>query len=160
MGWREHRITQYLKKYDEKLFVSVNYKGVRQILREHYTYKPYDVDGVTIQCLEPAHFHVVSLTDTWTDLGEPVDWGMLPIWQKLCEMDCWSRQSFINSEFYDLQEKAKKSKERDFENKAEAMAYELRDSFKKTFSDVNISLLDKTEHKLINKEKTVKFKGE
>lgn len=155
MGWRETRLTQFVKRYDEKLFVQKNYKGIQQIMREHFQLHPYDVDGITIHCLEPAHFHVVSLTDNWMDSGTPVEWGMLPIWNRLSEIDGQKRHSFVNDEMHRNQEKREKSKERARANMMEAKAYELRDAFKKTFSDVNTASMDKTDKR---KLRECKFK--
>lgn len=143
MSWIETRLTGVVKRHDPKLFVQRNFKGVLQVLRENYVLHPYEVDDRVIHCLSPAHYYVMALTDTWGANGNPVEWGVEPILQRLKMIDCWSSQSFVSDEMEKQNDKADRSKERDLMNRTEAAAYEMHSSFKKTFSDVNTANMNK-----------------
>lgn len=146
-SWTEKRLTDVVRRHDEKLFVQKNYQGVLQVLRENFVLHAYDVNGKVIHALAPAPHYVMALTDTWAPNGRPVDWGVEPLLERLKFIDGWSKQSFVNSEMALQNEKSDQSKKRDFANKTEAFAYEFRDSFKKTFSDINTASMEKIERR-------------
>lgn len=143
MGWREYKIDSFIKRYDPKLFVQKNKDGVLQILREKYALKPYEIDDITIHCLEPSHEYIMSLTDNWGYSGKPIDWGLEPIWQKLSAIDGWKPNSFINQDFENENRKVDEEKSRSFKNKTEDFVKDFHGTFKKTFADVNTASMAK-----------------
>ena len=68
-------------------------------------------------------------------------WGVLPVLQRLREIDGWNRD--VLKEVRDHNEKYEESKSRDFRNNAEAFFSDHRDHFKKAWSDLNTSTVEK-----------------
>jgi hypothetical protein len=93
----------------------------------------------------------MSLTRDWTANTENVDWGVEPIIQRLKDIDTWHSESVVN-QLEKMHKLADESKERALQNKVEDFAHEWRPTFKKAFSDVNVSTMSKKELRKINKE--------
>jgi hypothetical protein len=140
------KYTMALQKHDEKLFARKEPDGIIKIYEKSYTYETYDVDGDTIHFLVPSHSFIMAVTDNWSVRGKPVEWGLLPLIQKIKSIDWHNAQSELHR-LEEENEKIKKSKERDFANKAEGFASDFRDSFKKTFSDYNVASLKKKDRR-------------
>lgn len=133
-----------LKKYDDKLIVRTNRKGVRIIYEVRKKVDWFELDGHKIGHLTDNPQIVFCLTDTWTIHGKPVDWGLLPILDKLRFSDMALNTSLME-DLEKQDEEMEESKKRDMRNQTEAFLYDFRSQFKKTFSDINVSSLDKTD---------------
>lgn len=95
---------------------------------------------------------VLPLTDTWTESGIPVEWGVCPVIAKLQSMDA-ARRDF-EAEILREKERQVKSKDKALDNAAESIAEVQHWAFGKLFKDVNTSLLPKyTKRQLQEKEK-------
>lgn len=136
------KYTVALRKHDENLFARKEPDGIIKVYEKSYHYETYDVDGDTVHFLVPSPKFVMAVTDNWSVRGKPVEWGLLPLIQKIKSIDWHNAQAELHR-IEEENEKLKKSKERDFANKAESFAYDFRDSFKKTFSDYNVASLKK-----------------
>lgn len=148
LSFREQKINREVQRFDPDLFLEVNYKGIPQVLRKKYALKVYDVDGQALLVSERADQYIFALTDNWRPTGEVVEWGVIPIIQKLISIDTWKEDS-ESARLETHNEKVDKSIERDFANKTEDFAYEWRDSFKETFKDINTSNLKKLDKRRI-----------
>lgn len=142
MDWHERRINQEIKRIDRDLFVGRDPNGTLQILRKGYTTKAYQVDGCTIYALEPMPRYIMSLTEDWTNRTKPVEWGLEPIVRRLQEIDSWNANSLTNN-MLKINEKVDQSKERDKMSKLEDAVRESHHVYKKTFSDINTSTMDR-----------------
>ena len=139
---REKVISDFVKRYDDKLFCKKNAEGKLCIFREGYYYDTYalnDQDILRVLRLTP-HF-VFALTHNWKKDGCAVDWGKDIIWERLHKVDLWARD--IVGELEKQEDKHIESLDRKRRNQTEDFLYEFRDSFKKTFNDVNVSNLKK-----------------
>jgi len=142
----KRRITKAIKKHDPSLFCDENHEGKLCIYRKSSTYDLFDFDGTKLFVTRPFRQYVCALTDNWNELGRPVDWGIEPIVCRLKAIDLASNPRL----FEDLiqgYEKAKESEERDFKNNVESFLLDFRKQFARTFNNVNISTLEKTDRR-------------
>lgn len=149
-------INRAVGRFDRKLYAERRGNRI-DIFREDYKYRTYDVDGLTLQALKPAPYHVISLTDNWNMFGTPVEWGILPILQKLSEIDLWKRD--LVGEIESLYEKRKASEDRALQNNIEAFLYDYRRQFVRDFGEFNTSNLNKKKDRRYVDEKKLKAKG-
>jgi len=155
MSHRARRVTDAVRKYDDKLFAKDEYVDGHEIISvfrkcREWRKEPFLHGEEIIVCVD-VPYRVMSLTDTWGIKGKPVDWGDLPIRAKLQAMDLW--QSGITVE--DLKQdydKADASKSRAQRNDIESFLYEYRSAFAKSTNDVNTGSMDKKNDK--------RFKGD
>lgn len=140
--WRETRIEQVLKQHDPKLFLNRNGFGELQVMRESFRMNSYDVDGVSLICVERQPYYIMSLTKDWTSKTDPVEWGLDPIIRRLQEIDGWNPLSLANTmEARNL--KVDEAKERHMTNETEAFVKDWRSSFAKATKDISTNTLDK-----------------
>jgi hypothetical protein len=85
------------------------------------------------------------LTHNWRPQGNPVEWGILPILARLKQSDLWKRD--IVSDIEKNEERIAKENDRDRQNKTEDFLYDFHAKFKKTFSDVNVSTMEKKDRR-------------
>lgn len=141
---RRLRIEKFIKGHDPKLFC-VERDAMITVYREGYAWEPYEFGDSTIYFLRPAHHYVFSLTDNWRKDGKPVEWGLLPILNRLKAIDLWNRD--LAGEVISQTEKYNETFERDKRNSIESFFYEFRSQFKKVFSDTNVSNLEKRDRR-------------
>ncbi len=134
-------ITDLVKRYDPLLYCESR-DGKLCIYRKSQRIESYDVNGVRIGFVRPAPFIVFALTDSWSLAGEPRDWGLLPIRERLTMIDSWHRD--VAKELLDKQEARAKSKDRDLDNHIESYLKDVRKDFARATNDVNTSTLSKT----------------
>lgn len=154
---RLRRITSAIQDHDRELFAKEQH-GRIDILRKGYKYEAYELDEDTVlQALKRNDYLVMSLTDTWNALGNPVDWGLEPIVARLRAMDLWRRD--IAEEQIRLHEKDAMSQDRDMDNNIEAYLKENRRAIAKHWGDINTSTLDKRSDRRFKDEKKINSKG-
>jgi hypothetical protein len=144
---REQIITREVKRHDPSLYCK-RMGPILCILRKDWSWEEYEIDGTVVSFLKPQPYHVMALTDTWSVHGKPVEWGVLPILERLKHIDLWNQGVTAN----DLQaqhEKVKASKLNDFRNTTEAVLSEMRPQFAKATNDINTSLLAKIDKRRI-----------
>lgn len=142
---RIERITKELRRHDRELF-AMKQMGQVRVFRRVKRWEMLNFEGNMIGFLKEDPHLVFALTHDWTVKGRPVEWGLLPIMKKIRECDLWGRDTLAD-ELIASYEKASARQERHIKNEAEAFAGEFHSQFKKTFSDVNVSSLDKTKRR-------------
>lgn len=159
MTREEARYNRIVKKHDKKLFVTTNrISKVLEVYRENYTPETYDISGITgepncyLTGILPNHHYIMSLTDTWTVFGNPTFYGETYLLDRLGFIDTWKSDSMAN-QMEKHNEKIDQSSKRAFNNEVEAFTHDFRNDFKKTFSDVNTSSMEKIDKRKINEEK-------
>lgn len=141
---RESQLTRQLKRYDKELYCGKNSAGQLCIFRNSKVWDTFELDdGVFLRVSRPAPHFICALTHNWQASGRPVDWGYMPIIQRLQEMDLQKRD--LVSEIEKQTERALESSERHLKNETEAFFSEKRSVFKKAFSDINTANLSKKE---------------
>lgn len=139
-------ITKAIKKFDRELYCARDREGKPCVYRNSTRAESYVMDdGSTLTYMRPAPFLIFALTDNWKVTGHTVDWGVLPILQKLKEGDLWERD--CASESIKSIEKAEESNARDRRNKIEDFFYDARSEFKKEFSDINVANKNKNKRR-------------
>jgi len=134
-------LTERLKWHDSKLFAEKDRTtGVISIYRKRVCFEAFDWEGGRLLYSRPDKYLIFSLTDTWTFKGKPVEWGIEPVMARIKEMDLWNRDVFKSlTEDYEKQDK---SKAREFRNKAEDVAREMRPQMAKATNDFITSRSD------------------
>jgi hypothetical protein len=148
-------MSDFVKKYDDKLFCKKNGEGKLCIFREGYYYDTFalnDQDALRILRLTP-HF-VFALTHNWKKDGFAVEWGKDKVWERLHIVDLWKRDIVADLEKQEDEHIAKLDRQR--RNQTEEFLYEFRDDFKKTFKDVNVANFDKSKDKRRVQDKQIK----
>ena len=141
---REKVISDYVAKYDEKLFCRKNAEGKLCVYREGYYFDTFMLnDQDVLQVLRPTPHFVFAITDNWKKSGVSVEWGKDKIWERLRKCDLWERD--IVSELEKAEEKHVESLDRQRKNNDEAFLHEFHHDFKKAFSDVNTANLEKVD---------------
>jgi hypothetical protein len=103
---------------------------------ESFTY----AKGVGLKVLKVDPYLVMALTDTWSVSGEPVEWGVDVVLNRLKAIDL-SKNPDIFKDMDELDEKVEERKQKDMSNSIESFLYDFRSQFKKTFNDINVSSL-------------------
>lgn len=154
--WNEplevRRLTSELRKHDKNLFIKTNRNGVRIVYEMGKIVEYFDYEGMKLGVVRSNPKFVFALTDNWTINGRPVEWGLMPLLDKLRESDMALNHTLIQ-DLEKQDEEIEQSKKRDRMNQTEAFLYDFRNQFKKTFSDYNVSTLDKRDKR---KQKTKK----
>lgn len=149
---RAERITEYLKTYDSKLYCASSKEGKLCVYRNSTRYESYSLDDDSILTFaRPAPHYIFALTEDWSMKTESVDWGLLPIMDRIRSSDLQQRD--IVGELEKHYEAQEKSNARDRMNKTEDFLHEFRDSFKNTFKDVNTASLEKKDLRRLNDKK-------
>lgn len=131
------RINQELTKYDKRLYAVRSHTGLVQVFREGERADSTDIDLSSVDSfiLRPHPQLILSLTDTWTANGRPVEWGIEPICKKIREMDSWRDDSHYER-MLDLRERDKKDKDRSNLNEFRAVAADMRRDFARATNDI------------------------
>lgn len=131
-----------IQRFDPKLFLKKDDSGKIFLMRKSQRMLPYWIDDESYVLYNHDDADLVfPFTSTFTSRGYPVKWGVLPVLQRLREIDGWNRD--VLKEVRDHNEKYEESKSRDFRNNAEAFFSDHRDHFKKAWSDLNTSTVEK-----------------
>lgn len=139
---RAERITKYIKNYDYKLTCREIHAGKLGIFREYSHADSYHLsEGKTLSFVRPAYHFIFALTDNWRTDGTPVEWGFDPILRKIQRADLWKED--VAGRLENAYDERVKSNERDLRNNNEAFLSDFRGQFKKAFSDINVSNLEK-----------------
>lgn len=153
---RAERVTEYIKQHDRKLFCAPNAAGTLCIWRKVDRLETYDVDGLSITFALPDQHLVTYLTDTWTQKGTPVEWGLLPIMDRIREIDLWANEKMVHNLIKDYEKKAEEDRKAR-NDKHEEFSEILRDDFKHSFGDHIVgSLVDKEKEKKRQLRKEIK----
>lgn len=146
---RANVVTDYIKRYDSQLYCK-DREGKLCIFRKGQRIESYDVDGVTIDFVRPAPHFVCALTDDWTTNGKPVEWGLMPILERLQSHNLWERD--IVKELQNAYDKKEASKSRELDNHIESYLKDNRKAFAKATDDVLTHSMSKTDKRKLGEE--------
>jgi len=144
MDFRLKEVNKLVKSYDKKLYAERNKFNNRKIhiYRKDYCLEKFEHNGIVYGYFRDCPYHVISLTDNWTEASNPREWGLELIYARLQQIDSWNRTEFMK-ELEEKQIKAAKSRERDRKNNTEAFLYDFAGQFRKTFNDINTANMKK-----------------
>lgn len=130
MSFRLKRISRFVNSYDKDLYAK-SVKDIITVWRKNSNpaaYEYFDDELNTDQ-------FIIALTDSWSMSGNPVDWGLDPIYWKIMSMDSWHRINMYD-EFCRRRERMMENKERARRNENRAIAADLRSEFAKATNDI------------------------
>ncbi len=142
---RAQRITREIQTYDPYLFAKKE-NGMIRIFRRVKRLEYLEFEGKMVGFLKEDPHLVCALTHNWSVNGEVVEWGILPIMEKIRSCDLWKNEK-IADELIASYEKAAESRDRHTKNETEAFLSEFRPQFARAFDDVNTSTLAKTDNR-------------
>jgi hypothetical protein len=140
---RAAQLTEHLKNYDRELYCEKNSMGKLCVFRNSKRWELFDLGEQSLWVARSAPYLIFTLTHDWSPHGEAVDWGYMPIIQRIQQMDNWNRS--VVEDVIDQHEKHEASRNRDVKNKIEAGVAEMYPHFKKTFSDIRTANMSKKE---------------
>lgn len=135
MDSRVRSVDSLVKRYDGKLLARRDNKGVIHVYRKRAIADSFRYEDISYVHVFYVDDYVISLTDTWTHEGKPVEWGLEPIWQKFCQMDSW-RDDTGFERFCKSREKHEQDKQRQLKNTLRAKAADMRKDFAKATNDL------------------------
>lgn len=148
---RAKQITSFIRRYDPELYCEGK-DGMLCIYRKSQRIESYDFEGTVIHYVRPAPFFIFALTHDWSATGRPVDWGCLPILERLQQCDLHKRD--MASEIERQEEKRTEEVARERANKTEDLFKDMRKTFAKATNDINTSTLKKTDLRKIKEKRS------
>lgn len=149
---RAEQITRVIRGHDPKLYCLKDRSGKLVIYRQYHRIEWYDLDEGKLGFVRPAPFFIMALTTDWQLKSPSVDWGLLPILDRLKTIDLHERD--LAGEYIENYEKDSLSNLRQFQNNNEAFLKDYRRKFAKAFNDVITTNLAKTDRRKL-KEKSI-----
>lgn len=146
---RAERITSVIRKHDPMLYCESR-DGKLCVFRKSQRIESYEINGVTIQFVRPAPFFIFALTTDWRMDSPPADWGLVPLVNRLKEIDLWNRD--LAEEIIRQEEDRAAVAKKDFRNESEAFLKDYRSEFADTFNDVRVSNMDKKDKRRIGEK--------
>ena len=149
------RLTGLLEKFDKNLFAKRDGLGFVRVYCHSFEWKPYEFDGITLLAPVDKPYHVFSLTKNWSYWGERVQWGYLPLYEKLRAVSLEQRDR-VFKEIEDSEKRAEEAKERNLKSLSETMAKEMRDVIKIETGDILTHSMDRKKDKRRLNDKRIK----
>lgn len=147
MDSRESYLTRALKTHDRELLCKKDAFGQYRVYRKGTRWQHFDIEGVTLSVPIKTDLFILALTDNWSTLGKPVEWGAEPLIQKIKESD-FERDGIL------LADKLRKERDREEELRKRAQKHELeayikewRPIFAKATSDINTASMNKIDNR-------------
>lgn len=147
-------MNRYVRMYDRELFVSSGPNGIPCVYRKAKRAQTFSFGDDYLTIVHDSPEHVIALTEDWT-LRTPVrEWGSILIEKKLGSIDLSKSDDVIN-DLLMQEEREEISQKRAMQNETEAFLLDNYSQFKKAYSDVNTSNMEKTDRRRID-EKQIK----
>lgn len=149
---RAEQVSRFIKAHDEKLFAERNSEGKLCVYRKGQTVEWYNVDGINVGFVRSTPHLIMALTHNWHVLGEPADWGLDVILQRLQSIDLWNRD--LASEQERAYDENKAKLKRKAANTQEDFLRESQPIWADAFKDINTANMRKLDKRRI-KEKMI-----
>lgn len=148
--------TRALKGYDRDLFAGLNRDGVACVFRKHKHYEPVcEDDGFRLLNLKEGKQFVFALTDNWNLSGQPRNWGIDFVLNRIREIDALANERMFE-EMDAKNESVDQSKQRGLKNEMEAFWSHERRRFAKSTDDILTHSLSKDEPRKRLKDRRIK----
>lgn len=140
-------LSESLKRFDPKLYCERNREGKLCVFRTSTRWESFGLeDGSYLTVARSTPYMILPLTHNWRPTGEPVDWGYMPITQRLREIDLQRRD--IASDIEANQLRIAQEKDRHQKNLIRDGLRDRHSAIKKAFSDVRTCNMSKTDPRL------------
>jgi len=148
--------TKALKRYDSDLYAGRTSDGLPCVFRKFKRFELVCEDeNFKLFNLMKADQFVFALTDTWTSLGTPREWGIDFVLQKIKSIDALANQRLFD-EMDAQNEKVDESRRRGMKNEMEAFWSHERRRFAKATDDILTHSLPKDEKRKRLKDRSIK----
>lgn len=127
-SYRCYQLNGHLRKYDPYLFCKQDGAGKIHIFHKGLFRISW----------------VATLTDSWQADGDPVDWGVLPVLERLQYIQA-DRLMDDYDKLMEKRDRKEKDLKRANKHELEAMAAEMRPLVRDAFKDINTSTLNKVD---------------
>lgn len=151
-----HSYTRALRRYDRDLFAGRTKDGAICVFRKVKRFVPVcESEGFRLLSLIEDKQLVFALTDNWVLSGQPRDWGVDDVLDRVKKLDSWANERFFE-ELDAENEKVDESRKRHFRNEAEAFWSDNRRAFAKATDDILVHSLSKDEPRKRLKDRSIK----
>lgn len=142
------QVSQLLKRYDSDLIPRRFMDGTLGIMRKRrdFDFYRFEAQNFVLWFARDWEDLVLPCTDTWTESGRPVDWGIEPIFWKIQQLDGW-RDDTDYDQFCKTREEKTRLRDRSFRNELRAAAADCRREFARATNDINTSTIEKKERR-------------
>lgn len=148
--------TRALRRYDRDLYAGKNREGLTCIFRKTKRYEPIcETEGFRLLNLLECKQFVFALTDNWTALGTPRDWGIEHVLNKVKQSDALMNERLFD-EMDAHNERVDESERRATRNEMEAFWSHERRRFAKSTDDILTHSLSKDEPRKRLKDRSIK----
>ena len=148
--------TRALKRYDSDLYAGRTKDGLPCVFRKFKCYEfVCEWEGNILLNLKDNRQFVFALTDNWTAMGKPRDWGIDFVLEKIKSVDALANERFFE-EMDAHNEKVDNSKKRALKNEMEAFWSHERRRFAKATDDILTHSLSKDEPRKRLKDRSIK----
>jgi hypothetical protein len=139
MDQKLRQINRALKGHDKRLFAVRASTGVVHVLRQADKWEAADAldERLAESRLKPQY--IMALTDNWTQTGNPVDWGIEPIMERIRSMDSWSRSEGILDGMIQKRQRQREDQKRALNNNLRARAADMRKDFARATNDIRFA---------------------
>jgi hypothetical protein len=136
MSWRLASYTKALRRYDGELFAGRTKDGVPCVFRRIKRWMPITkADGFKLMVLKEDKEFIFALTDTWLATGQPREWGVDHVLSRIREIDTQANEDLIRK-WDEQNERVDQSRQRHFDNEAEAFLKDNRRQFVKEMEEI------------------------
>lgn len=148
--------TRALKRYDRDLYAGRTKDGVACIFRKSKRFEPVcELNGIPLSVLKEDKQLVFPITSTWTMAGEPRDWGIDRVLNRVREIDALANERFFE-ELDAANDRIEQSKQRSMKNEMEAFWSHERRRFAKATDGILTHSLSKDEPKKRLRDRRIK----
>lgn len=148
--------TKALRSYDRDLFAGRSKDGVPCVFRKAKRYEPVWVtDEFRLYNLIVDKQFVFAITDNWMANGEPRDWGIDDVLNKVKKSDFLANKALFD-EMDEANEQVERIKKKDLRNNIESFWIDERRRFAKATDDILTHSLSKDEPKRRLKDRSIK----
>lgn len=156
---RTKYISRIVRRHDRDLFARRNRQGQVLVLRRSKRMDlAYKNETQKIYLVQESPQYVFALTDNWNTTGRPIDWGGEVVLKRLKEHDTQANEALLE-ELEKADTKASEAKEKEFKTQTEDWLADNHSKFKRAFSDVRVSDMDRSEKRRKRFEKNQILKG-
>lgn len=148
--------TKALRSYDRDLFAGLTKDGKPCVFRRSKRYEPVWVtDEFSLLNLITDKQFVFAITHNWMATGEPRDWGIDDVLNKVKKSDALANKALFD-EMDAANEKVDAIKKKDIRNNIESFWIDERKRFAKATDDILTHSLSKDEPKRRLKDRSIK----
>lgn len=143
MNTKLSQIARLLKGYDSDLYPMSALDGSLGIMRKKRRWEFFRLsDRAALWFGYDDDQLVLPVTDNWTESGQPVDWGIEPIYWQIQKLDAW-RDDGEYERYVKYRQRIKDNKQREHRNEMRALAADCRREFAQATNEINTSTMAK-----------------